>query len=148
MISITCPKRPKYIFDFALFACEYLKINRLNRDLDIIIRNRIEDDHEGVSYGDRDQVTIEIAKNSYEDRLDKKMTLIALAHEIVHAKQYFREELKDTAGTTYWKGEPFLMKEFYISENGSVRLQHERMPWEAEAYKLETEIYDAYCKRP
>lgn len=71
--------------------------------------------------------TIEIARNKREIQMIK-----ILAHEIVHVKQYARNEMKETSykkkAVTYWLGE----------------LHYDTMywdrPWEIEAYGLENSL--------
>ena len=70
-------------------------------------------------------------------RLNKKETLLALAHEMVHVKQYAKGELKDLFRPTRmvrWQGERFLHEE----------LDYWEQPWEIEAYGREKGLYIKY----
>ena len=67
-------------------------------------------------------------------RLNKKETLLALAHEMVHVKQYAKGEMRDIF-------RPTRMVNFQ-----GVRYMHEEMdyweqPWEIEAYGREKGLY-------
>jgi len=71
------------------------------------------------------------------DNLSKKETLLALAHEMVHLKQYARGELKDIlrpARMVKWKGEPINPEEADYWE----------LPYEIEAYGRERGLYLKY----
>jgi hypothetical protein len=61
--------------------------------------------------------------------LDMDGRLSTLAHEIVHAKQFLRKELKCKNTKLYWKGKLSPQEE-----------------WEVEAYKLEDELFNEYKK--
>ena len=65
--------------------------------------------------------------------LGKRNTLIVLAHEIVHLKQYAKGELKDCSKvkSVRWKGK------LYCEEN----VNYWDQPWEIEAYGRERGLY-------
>jgi hypothetical protein len=67
--------------------------------------------------------------------LSKKQTLLALAHEMVHVKQYARGELKDYLRTNRckWKGE-------YYDED----MWYWELPWEIEAHGREKGLYISF----
>lgn len=69
-----------------------------------------------------------------DSRLSKKETLLALAHEMVHVKQYAKGEMKDIfrpVKMVKWHGDRYLYEEFdYWSS-----------PWEREARAYEMELY-------
>lgn len=69
-----------------------------------------------------------------ERSLCRRETLLALAHEMVHLKQYAKGELKDyikPARMIGWMGEKYLMEE----------LDYWEQPWEIEAYGREKGLY-------
>lgn len=69
-----------------------------------------------------------------DSKLNKKETLLALAHEMVHLKQYAKGEMKDIfrpAKMTKWLGEKYLTDE----------IDYWEQPWEIEAYGREKGLY-------
>jgi len=65
--------------------------------------------------------------------LSRKDCLTTLAHEIVHVKQFCKKELQFGNKIDTWCG-----KKYY---HGAA---YESLPWEKEATRLETKLYDAY----
>lgn len=66
--------------------------------------------------------------------LSKKETLLALAHEMVHLKQYAKGEMKDIwrpVRMVKWQGEKYLHEE----------MDYWEQPWEIEAYGREKGLY-------
>jgi len=69
-----------------------------------------------------------------EKRLSKKESLLALAHEMVHLKQYAKGEMKDMrrpAHIVKWLGEKYEINE----------IDYWEQPWEIEAYGREKGLY-------
>ena len=71
--------------------------------------------------------------------LNKKQTLIALAHEMVHVKQYAKGELKDylRADEVKWQNRVFRLE----------KVKYWSAPWEKEAYKKDKILYEAFKQR-
>lgn len=69
-------------------------------------------------------------------KLNKKTTLIALAHEMVHVKQFAKKELKDylRSEKVRWKGKIFHLE----------KIKYWSCPWEKEAYKKDKILYEKY----
>jgi hypothetical protein len=67
--------------------------------------------------------------------LSKKQTLLALAHEMVHIKQYAKGELRDYVRTRRckWRGEIF-----------DERISYWDAPWEIEAHGREKGLYISF----
>ncbi len=72
-------------------------------------------------------------------KISKKKQLITLCHELVHLKQYARNELRDTDR----KGILWLGKQYSISEKFNLK-EYLSRPWEAEANQKETVLYEEY----
>jgi len=69
--------------------------------------------------------------NSFKD------LLIWCAHEMVHVKQFVREELVDyDNGNVGWKSKVFRDKKF----------PYTKQPWEKQAYKLELKLYEEFIE--
>jgi len=66
---------------------------------------------------------------------DEKEHLKTLAHELVHVRQYARNELNDEMNT--WKGRKV----------DSDSIPYEDQPWEIEAIKLGDELYELYTNK-
>ena len=66
---------------------------------------------------------------------DEKEHLKTLAHELVHVRQYARNELNDAMNT--WKGRKV----------DSDSIPYEEQPWEIEAIKLGDELYELYTNK-
>ena len=65
------------------------------------------------------------------DGLSYSLTLITLAHELTHVKQYFFQELLEHSnGDVTWKGKHYNHLSF-----------HEFIPWEEEAFRMELDLY-------
>lgn len=67
-------------------------------------------------------------------RRSLKNTLITLAHEFVHLKQFAKGELKDDH--TRWKGQPI----------DPAQIDYNDHPWEIEATSMEVLLYEAYIE--
>jgi hypothetical protein len=69
-------------------------------------------------------------------KLNKKTTLIALAHEMVHVKQYAKGELKDYLRNdkVKWCGKVYCFS----------KIKYWSSPWEKEAYKKDILLYEQY----
>jgi hypothetical protein len=61
--------------------------------------------------------------------------LKTLAHELVHVRQYARNELNDEMNT--WKGR-------YVDSDA---IDYNDQPWEIEANKLGNELYELYTNK-
>lgn len=72
-------------------------------------------------------------------KMNKKTTLIALAHEMVHIKQYARGELKDYLrnNNVKWRGKVFCLD----------KVEYWSSPWEKEAYKKDKLLYEKFKQR-
>ena len=101
-----------------------LGINRLHSKLIYItFRRSVDGDAMGYCTGDEKLVNIDIAKNGWEFT----DLMIAVAHEMVHAKQFLRKELVDGymyKGRNYWE------------------CAYDQQPWEKSAYALEERLYN------
>lgn len=69
-------------------------------------------------------------------KLPKKQFLVSLAHEMIHLKQFAKDQMKDLESKrmTRWLGE------YYIEEN----LDYWSRPWEKEAHDNEIPLYQSY----
>lgn len=138
-IELYCPTKPNYIFDFVVKACDYLGLLHLTeKEIVVTLKHRLENESYGICYGDENCVEIQIAQTQFGRRLSREEKLSTLGHELVHAKQYFLGELKNSIEEDIdygiWKGVKHLWTD-----------NHDELPWEQEAYRLEKEILSR-CK--
>lgn len=66
-----------------------------------------------------------------------------LAHEMVHAKQAVKGELVIEGDIWNWKGKKMIYKEAWYNDFTSDQ-QHDRLPWEKEAYDQEMSLARGY----
>jgi len=104
--------------------CRALQINRLQRLLTIRFKGTLDGGAQGLCHGEHDYAEVEIGTNG--QTFMRQMQ--ALAHEMVHAKQFLRGELSST-GVWKWKGRK--------AEN----YEYLNQPWEKEAYKWERDLF-------
>lgn len=64
---------------------------------------------------------------------DEETKLTSLAHELVHVKQYARNELNEEM--SYWRGN-------YVKSDD---IPYEDQPWEIEAESKGKELYESFC---
>lgn len=69
-------------------------------------------------------------------KLSRKQFLVSLAHEMIHLKQFAKNQMRDleTKKMTRWMGD------YYVEEN----IDYWRRPWEVEAHKGERILYEEY----
>lgn len=125
------------IKDAANFYARYLLGNKLNNNIYLTIKfERFKNGCNDYAYCDwmDDNHQAREFIITIDSRLSKKETLLALAHEMVHLKQYAKGEMKDIFRPTRmvkWHGNKYLYEEFdYWSS-----------PWEREARSYEMELY-------
>ena len=134
MITGKVNKKLREATDF--FASE-LFTPQMKRHIEVRIRQRdLGTWHGFVSIDDYNVLNqprsfvIELHKNDSEEE-----KLKTLAHELVHVRQYARNELNDEMNT--WKGRKV----------DSDAIDYDDQPWEVEANKLGNEIYELYTNK-
>ena len=131
---------PKYLTEFANFACQYLGLYKLRGDIEVEYKyGALEEDVFGLCWGDSRECTIHIATKQWGNPIGRKEKLMTLAHELTHAKQYLTRELiaGDTDEyVTRWHG-----KDIHYNPK-----TEKNQPWETEASKYEQLIYDAWIE--
>lgn len=72
-------------------------------------------------------------------KMNKKTTLIALAHEMVHIKQFARGELRDYLrnNNVKWRGKVLCLD----------KVKYRSSPWEKEARKKDKLLYEKFKQR-
>jgi len=120
--------------DVVNFCIERLMPRMKTLDICIQLSNDLEY-HSGfcLSVTNREFVIEIDAKESTDDMIE------TVCHEMVHVKQHARNELKDTKfiALKKWKGEEHIAMYTTLDE-------YMNLPWEKEAYELETILRDEY----
>lgn len=116
---------------YVMNLAKALNIHRFRkRAFEISFRRKMEEGVMGLCWGDTDWVDIDISRTG-----TWREQMVALAHEMVHCKQFLRGELDGFR----WKKRNY--------EN----CQYDHQPWEKQAYALEEKLYEecyphALCK--
>jgi hypothetical protein len=135
--------RSKKFKNFIARAVEYYATLLLPKrkvpylSVDITFKNKLDDDSDGFCYdqgkdGRYHDFEIEVAKGK-----SVRETLMTIAHEMVHIKQFCMGELKDglvPATTSVWKGK-------IINEKST---DYWDLPWEIEAFGREKGMYHRF----
>lgn len=81
---------------------------------------------------------VQLDKRHFHVKIDKRMgvydMVVALAHEMVHVKQFVRNEFKNVGFKLYWKGEDFSDAGYFDQ------------PWEREAYERQEDLAEMVMK--
>jgi len=112
------------VAEYVSRLCEELSMHRLERIIFITFMSHLDNHHQGLCVGEKDLVDISIGTKNVPFLLQMQ----ALAHEMVHAKQFLREELS-AEGSWKWKG------------RNANNYAYANQPWEREAYKLEKVLF-------
>lgn len=124
-------RNKKLVYGYINVLLNVLKIHRLKRDLNVEFVTECDGRVLGYCWGDRDEVTIQISREHYDRKLSFLEMMKCLTHEMVHARQIFREQLTYNGLSKIWKGE--------VSSHS-----YEESPWEIEAYELEEKIFNEW----
>lgn len=82
--------------------------------------------YDGLTFGKCDNIKLNVA------RVRNAIELVAVfMHELVHAKQYERGDLRTTGRAMYWKGQEVPLGILRLGQ-----LMPELLPWEREAYGI------------
>ena len=130
-INGTSVKTPRFLVKKAAkFYGEYLMGKKLAENVNLTIEfQRFDNDSRDYAYCDwvDDNHRSRVFVITIDRNLSKKETFLALAHEMVHLKQYAKGELKDIfrpVRMTKWMGQKYVTEE----------LDYWEQPWEIEAH--------------
>ena len=119
------------------YACKLMTpcvLKKLTLEL-MFVRGLRSQDGDAMMYWDDQEVrprefTIEMDKD-----IGVRPALVALAHEIIHVKQYATGVLQDgDDATCFWKGIPYDLNE----------VEYKDLPWEIEAFSQELDLYNQF----
>lgn len=124
-------KNPDVVREYVISCIRYLKLDRLSTKVLIIkFVYSLDDGVQGSCIGDTKFAIVTIAKSSDGIRLTFLQQMCTLAHELVHAKQFFRADLShNRRGDFRWK------------KRNAGGYKYGNQPWEKEAYRLEKWIF-------
>jgi len=120
----------KKIYEYIYKLSKELGINRMHKKVLLVnFVTSCDDQAEGSCWGDMKDgyAEILIARTSCGDKMSHESMMQTLAHEMVHAKQYFRKEL--CGYSMSWKGKK------------PRNYKYENAPWEKEAFAKEEELW-------
>ena len=116
--------------DAFYFVVEQLMPQKKNLDVEIWLTDMPYDDADGYHlHVEKYEHNIELQTGLIEEDL-----VTALFHEMVHVRQSERGQMKDKGLIKIWNGVEYLSLYSTVDEYMS-------LPWEAEAYKLQEELY-------
>ena len=117
--------KPEIVEEYVARLMGTLKIHRFtSRMVTIRFKTELNNFAQGLCEGDTSYADIQIGKRGQS--FLKQMQ--ALAHEMVHARQFLRGELT-AEGVWKWKG------------RNADNYAYTNQPWEKEAYRLERELF-------
>ena len=105
---------------------------RLRRPVSITVEvsTKLEDNHYALCWGDKNDIVIELARQSGDTKFTLDDMMLNLAHELVHAKQFLTGQLSP-------------VKQNWKRKNYS-KTPYSRQPWEREAYAKEEKLYTIF----
>jgi|TARA_R110000803_G_scaffold72306_3_gene135968 hypothetical protein len=117
--------KPEIVEEYVVRLMQALKIHRFTSKLITVqFKSELTNYAQGLCEGDKDYATIQIGK--FDQTFLQQMQ--ALAHEMVHARQFLRGQLS-AVGVWKWKG------------RNADNYAYTNQPWEKEAYRLERELF-------
>jgi hypothetical protein len=117
--------KPEIVEEYVARLMDALKIHRFTaRLVKVEFRTELDGQAQGLCEGDKIHAYIQIGKRG-QTFLQQMQ---ALAHEMVHARQFLRGQLS-AEGAWKWKG------------RNADNYEYNNQPWEKEAYRLERELF-------
>lgn len=125
-------KERQILYDAYFFALKELMPRKQNLDVEITLT-----DIEGDADGFHMEVEHGVHEIELQQGLIEEDMITALFHEMVHVRQHCRGWLKDKGPIKVWKGDEWIAAYSTVDE-------YMALPWEAEAYKLQEEMYEKW----
>tara|TARA_Y100000114_G_C11690096_1_gene293121 strand:- start:62 stop:472 length:411 start_codon:yes stop_codon:yes gene_type:complete len=126
-------KQKKKVEDF-VYSTLFDLMPRLKRTvyIDVNVVTKCDNEYYALCHGDKEEIFIELARESDGNKFTLDEMMLHLAHELVHAKQFLKGELHPNLSKWYKKD--------------CSNLPYRQTPWEKEAYLLEQEIINKHWK--
>lgn len=124
-------KNKEVVEQYIINCLKYLNLHRMtSKSVIINFKNSVEGDAQGYCFAIEKDAEVTISKTWAGRKLTFMEQMQTLAHELVHVKQYFRNELSyGETGDFCWK------------KRNAGGYKYENQPWEKEAFKMEKEIF-------
>lgn len=125
------------------FYCRQLMSVQLLRNITIrlifVDKTKLCKDFEAECCWDDDNIKPRVFVVKIDNNLPKKKMLTALSHEMVHVKQFAKQELQYRCREPRckWRGEP-------IDDDS---IPYRELPWEQEAWGLQDSLYNNFIKQ-
>tara|TARA_B100001115_G_scaffold107817_1_gene79531 strand:+ start:82 stop:504 length:423 start_codon:yes stop_codon:yes gene_type:complete len=116
------------------FALRELMPRKRNLEVNFTLRNMEENSDGWHLYLGNGEHEIDIQRGLTETEL-----VTAVFHEMVHLRQYERNQLTDNGFTKGWGGEEYIFVWSTIEE-------YKAFPWEEEAYRLQETLFENFEK--
>ena len=124
-------KNRDVVEEYVINCLKYLNLHRMTSKTVIIdFKSNLDGDAQGYCFAIDKVAEVTIGKKWAGRNLTFMEQMQTLAHELVHVKQYFRNEL------TYGETGDFCWK-----KRNAGGYKYENQPWEKEAFKMEKEIF-------
>ena len=128
-------RQKKKVEDF-VYSTLFDLMPRLKRTvyIDVNVVTKCDNEYYALCHGDKEEIFIELARESDGNKFTLDEMMLNLAHELVHAKQFIKGELHPTL--CKWKK----FKKDYA------KTPFFKQPWEKEAYLMEDKIFNQFWK--
>ena len=128
-------KQKKKVEDF-VYSTLFDLMPRLKRTvyIDVNVVTKCDNEYYALCHGDKEEIFIELARESDGNKFTLDEMMLNLAHELVHAKQFIRGELHPTL---------YKWKKF---KKDYAKTPFFKQPWEKEAYLMEDKIFNQFWK--
>ena len=132
-------KNKKQVVEYFHALSKELGINRMwSKVIFVKFETVLDDESQGLCWGDIKEgyVTIQIARKSDGEKIPYETMMQTLAHEMVHVKQFARNELYETSAKqgSRWRGEWFSPRQKCVKDYWD-------QPWEIEAHGRECGLF-------
>lgn len=140
-------KEKERIEDYVYNVLKYFfkKEPRRNIDIEVTFNDELDANAFGYCLGDMTEINIEIGRGATWPVTDTDKTeyvpysikdqMMTLSHELVHAKQYLRGDIKGY--DRIWRKDGQYIDCSHIKDD-------KKLPWEIEAYDLEDKLYKTF----
>tara|TARA_B100000941_G_scaffold209640_1_gene153426 strand:+ start:533 stop:1015 length:483 start_codon:yes stop_codon:yes gene_type:complete len=132
----------KYIKSMAEYCCEMLMPRMKSLDIEIHVKDFKKDDNYGYAWPVEDSLN----PRSFELEINKhkrlRRVLETVAHEMVHVKQFARNELYEPSAKqgSRWRGEWFSPRQKCVKDYWD-------QPWEIEAHGRECGLFVRWAEK-
>lgn len=110
-------------------------------EIEVEIVEKCDSDAGGYTYGDTEEIDIEIATHVMGEPLDEDTILRNIAHELIHAQQIIEERLEDRGLQIVSSGEGESLVKLSVWDGKEyTNTAYDDQPWEIDAYAREEQV--------